>query len=222
MCAAMCFELHHIIERSAGGSDAEDNLIVLCPNCHQHRIHRSKEVTPDQLRLYKRRLQDENEIQRRLQLHVAALKRELASQREQLDEANPSLLSAIIDDMLGSRDPLVVFELDVPGWTPSKSVGNLPITAEVYARVYELDGGGGFVVLILERLLEDVSRLDVATLRAVSSGRRDLFNDSEILDCLGPFRSGEEAEGHAERWALRACRRQAQQPHIDAPPPNER
>lgn len=26
--------VHHIIERCNGGSDEEDNLIVLCPNCH--------------------------------------------------------------------------------------------------------------------------------------------------------------------------------------------
>ncbi len=66
VCAEKCFELHHIIEKSEGGGDNLENLIVLCPNCHQHRYHRSKEFTPNQLRLYKQQLKDQNEIEKRL------------------------------------------------------------------------------------------------------------------------------------------------------------
>jgi 5-methylcytosine-specific restriction endonuclease McrA len=51
VCSEKCFEIHHIMEVSEGGTDEPDNLIVLCPNCHQHRYHRSGEFTRDQLRL---------------------------------------------------------------------------------------------------------------------------------------------------------------------------
>ena len=54
ICAEKCFEIHHIIEQAEGGTDDIENLIVLCPNCHQHRYHRSGEFTRDQLRLYKK------------------------------------------------------------------------------------------------------------------------------------------------------------------------
>ncbi|MDQ1353468.1 MAG: hypothetical protein QG657_3774 [Acidobacteriota bacterium] len=66
ICTDKCFEIHHIIEQANGGTDDIDNLIVLCPNCHQHRYHRSGEFTPDQLRLYKQRLKDKNEVEKRV------------------------------------------------------------------------------------------------------------------------------------------------------------
>ena len=66
ICAEKCFEIHHIIEQAEGGTDAIENLIVLCPNCHQHRYHRSGEFTRDQLRLYKQRLKEQNEIEKRV------------------------------------------------------------------------------------------------------------------------------------------------------------
>ena len=66
ICSEKCFELHHIIEQADGGTDDADNLIVLCPNCHQHRYHRSGEFTRDQLRLYKQKLKESAEVERRL------------------------------------------------------------------------------------------------------------------------------------------------------------
>ena len=40
-------EIHHIIERCNQGTDDENNLILLCPNCHRkaHKQH----ITPDEL-----------------------------------------------------------------------------------------------------------------------------------------------------------------------------
>lgn len=58
ICSEKCFELHHIIEQAEGGTDGPENLIVLCPNCHQQRYHRSGEFTRDQLRLYKLKLRE--------------------------------------------------------------------------------------------------------------------------------------------------------------------
>ena len=66
ICAEKCFEIHHIVEQADGGTDDSENLIVLCPNCHQHRYHRSGEFTRDQLRLYKQGLQEKNEIEKRV------------------------------------------------------------------------------------------------------------------------------------------------------------
>ncbi len=66
ICAEKCFELHHIIEQADGGTDDINNLIVLCPNCHQHRYHRSGEFTRDQLRLYKQGLKEQNEVEKRV------------------------------------------------------------------------------------------------------------------------------------------------------------
>lgn len=74
ICHEKCFEIHHIIEQSAGGSDEYDNLIVLCPNCHQHRYHRSKEFTPEQLHLYKMHLIEKNEIETRVLLNLEEIK----------------------------------------------------------------------------------------------------------------------------------------------------
>ena len=199
----MCFELHHIVERANGGGDEPENLIVLCPNCHQHRIHRSHEITADQLRLYKLRLLEENEIGARLRLHTEELKRELAAAKVERDQVPSPAMNAILGDMLGTRDPTDVFQVDVPHWTPSKKVHGRPIAAELYARVYELDGRGQFVALVIERLSEDVSRLNTPTLRAVLRERYELYTDAAILDCLGPFKSREEARSRAEQWAPR-------------------
>jgi hypothetical protein len=66
ICSERCFEIHHIVEQSEGGNDQPDNLIVMCPNCHQHRYHRCGEFTRDQLRMYKRQLQERAEIEKRL------------------------------------------------------------------------------------------------------------------------------------------------------------
>jgi len=66
ICAEKCFEIHHIIEQAEGGTDDYDNLIVLCPNCHQHRYHRSEEFTRDQLRLYKQQLKEQSEVEKRV------------------------------------------------------------------------------------------------------------------------------------------------------------
>ena len=37
-------EIHHIIRQAKDGGDDPDNLIVLCPNCHQRRYHLSGEA----------------------------------------------------------------------------------------------------------------------------------------------------------------------------------
>ncbi len=54
VCYEKCFEVHHIVEQADGGSDDETNLIVMCPNCHQHRYHRNGEFTRPQLLEYKK------------------------------------------------------------------------------------------------------------------------------------------------------------------------
>jgi hypothetical protein len=79
ICSEKCFEIHHIIERAEGGSDQLDNLIVLCPNCHQHRYHRSGEFTREQLRLYKQRLKEQNEIERRVLQNLEEIRQNLAT-----------------------------------------------------------------------------------------------------------------------------------------------
>ena len=77
ICAEKCFEIHHVVEIADGGTDDEDNLIVLCPNCHQHRYHRSGEFTRDQLRLYKAKLLEKKEIDHRLLLTLEEIKSEV-------------------------------------------------------------------------------------------------------------------------------------------------
>lgn len=70
ICAEKCFEIHHIVEQAEGGGHEPENLIVLCPNCHQQRYHRNGEFTRDQLRLYKKKLLERNEVERRLLLNL--------------------------------------------------------------------------------------------------------------------------------------------------------
>jgi len=51
-------DVHHIIFISEGGSDIEDNLMVVCPTCHA-KIHRIRTMyRPKQLRMYKERWVD--------------------------------------------------------------------------------------------------------------------------------------------------------------------
>lgn len=78
VCFEKCFEIHHIVEKSEGGTDDEDNLIVLCPNCHQHRYHRFGELTRDQLRLYKAKLKESNEIERDLRDELEYVRGEMS------------------------------------------------------------------------------------------------------------------------------------------------
>ena len=100
ICSEKCFEIHHIVEQAEGGTDIEDNLIVLCPNCHQHRYHRSGEFTRDQLRFYKAKLKEANEIERRLLMNLEEIRihiGELSSQElEQQLKAELSEAVALI------------------------------------------------------------------------------------------------------------------------------
>ncbi len=77
ICSEKCFEIHHIIELAEDGTDDEENLIVLCPNCHQHRYHRSGEFTRDQVRLYKAKLKEANEVDRRLLLNLEEIRSQI-------------------------------------------------------------------------------------------------------------------------------------------------
>jgi HNH endonuclease len=93
VCSEKCFEIHHIVEQAEGGTDNEDNLIVLCPNCHQHRYHRSGEFTRDQLRLYKAKLKESNEIERRLLLNLEEIRSHIG------DTSSPDLQQQLEDEM---------------------------------------------------------------------------------------------------------------------------
>jgi len=222
ICLETCFEVHHIVEQAEGGGDEPANLIVLCPNCHQHRVHRSKEITREQLREYKRRLGDGAEMEKRLLLNLAEIHSRVAdvtalpTEAPHVADANDErdtvaalapAISAIMSEMIGTRDPCSVFEIDVPGWEPSVQIGNGSI-AEIYVRVFELDSPNArFVAVIIERCSEDVSKLDEHKLHKVARGHWALDYDEEVLDCLGPFRTQAEAEARALAWQ---------------PPPNER
>lgn len=202
ICLETCFEVHHIVEKADGGSDDPENLIVLCPNCHQHRIHRSREITRDQLYLYKQRLSVRTQMLKRLLLNVADVRARVAGAIEQEEAPLRSLaVDAILDEMIGNRDPSNVFEIPVPEWVSSFSINGVPAASEVYARLYELDDPNPtFVAVLIEKVSEDLSKLDQATLRRITQGRHFLYTDDVVLDCLGPFRSSEEAKAHALAW----------------------
>jgi hypothetical protein len=125
ICAEKCFELHHIVEQAEGGGDEAETLIVLCPNCHQHRYHRAKEFTRDQLRLYKQQLKEQNEIEKRLLLNLEELRgrigvdsadvleRELRAELSEAasqvsNERSPAIASAVetTSRWLGEREAL--------------------------------------------------------------------------------------------------------------------
>lgn len=104
ICAEKAYELHHIIVQAQGGDDTEENLIVLCPNCHQQRVHRNKEFSVEQLRQYKANLKERNEVERRLVMNLRdirnqmetegpaaaekSLQKELAEAASQIDKVN--------------------------------------------------------------------------------------------------------------------------------------
>jgi hypothetical protein len=79
ICGEKCFEIHHIIEQAQGGPDEPENLIVLCPNCHQQRYHRSGEFTQDQLRIYKAKLKEKQEVEKRLLRSLEDIRLSLSS-----------------------------------------------------------------------------------------------------------------------------------------------
>jgi hypothetical protein len=95
ICTEKCFEIHHIIEQSEGGTDDPENLIVLCPNCHQHRYHRSKEFTKDQLRIYKAKLKEQNEIEHRLLLNLEEMRQTIGN--IPLEEIEKQLQNELIE-----------------------------------------------------------------------------------------------------------------------------
>ncbi|TFB12394.1 HNH endonuclease [Candidatus Marinimicrobia bacterium MT.SAG.3] len=95
VCNEKCFEIHHIIGKADGGDDSPENLIVMCPNCHQHRYHRSGEFTRDQLRQYKKNLQDRNEIEKRLLQNIEDLWKEI--KEKSAAEINKSLITKLED-----------------------------------------------------------------------------------------------------------------------------
>ncbi len=100
ICAEKCFEIHHIVERAEGGSDEPENLIVLCPNCHQHRYHRHKEFTPDQIRLYKEQLKESNEIEKRVLQNLDEI-------RNSLPDVGPDVVESKLRDELHEACQLI-------------------------------------------------------------------------------------------------------------------
>src|SRR5262249_10230385 len=49
-------QVHHIIERSNGGTDHEDNLIVICLPCHtdvHSRVPFARRFTPSELKMHR-------------------------------------------------------------------------------------------------------------------------------------------------------------------------
>jgi hypothetical protein len=128
ICAEKCFEIHHIVELSDGGTDDEDNLIVLCPNCHQHRYHRHGEFTREQLKVYKTKLKETNEIERRLLLNLEEIK-------SNIGEVASSELEAQLHEELSKSAELI---------DPSRSptLHNTVVqTAKELAQEKELPGG---------------------------------------------------------------------------------
>jgi len=95
ICHEKCFEIHHIIEQAEGGSDEEDNLIVMCPNCHQHRYHRSKEFSRSQLIEYKKGLIERNEVEKRLLQNLEDIRNDISNKSSQ--EINENLVEALND-----------------------------------------------------------------------------------------------------------------------------
>ncbi|MEK0337235.1 MAG: HNH endonuclease [Nitrosopumilus sp.] len=93
ICHEKCFEIHHIVEQSEDGSDEEYNLIVMCPNCHQHRYHRSGEFTRDQLQQYKTNLKEQNEIEKRLLENLEDIQKNI--QNKSADELISDLLTEL-------------------------------------------------------------------------------------------------------------------------------
>lgn len=93
VCYEKCFEIHHIVEQAEGGGDDENNLIVMCPNCHQHRYHRSGEFTRDQLIQYKDRLREKNDVEKRLLQNLEEIKATL--EEKSAKEINVDLFNAL-------------------------------------------------------------------------------------------------------------------------------
>jgi 5-methylcytosine-specific restriction endonuclease McrA len=49
-----CFELDHIIPRSVGGTDEQDNLQFLCNSCHKYKTYKIDQITRDKIERKKR------------------------------------------------------------------------------------------------------------------------------------------------------------------------
>lgn len=128
ICAEKCFEIHHIIEQSAGGTDDEENLIVLCPNCHQQRYHRNKEFTPDQIRLYKMGLKEKSQIEHRLLLNLNEIK-------ERIGQVSAEELTAQLQEELSAAAKLID-----PQYSP-RLHETVVETAKELANRRELPGG---------------------------------------------------------------------------------
>jgi len=57
VCGAKGYDAHHIKYRSAGGTNALDNLVLLCGQCHEDEHHHKLRITgtADDLRIERRR-----------------------------------------------------------------------------------------------------------------------------------------------------------------------
>lgn len=108
ICAEKCFEIHHIVGQSEGGSDDPSNLIVLCPNCHQHRHHRTKEITRAQMYLYKAKLKEKREIERQLLFNLVNLQNQIRylAKKETIRRLRNEIQSAIHQASL-ERSPVL-------------------------------------------------------------------------------------------------------------------
>jgi hypothetical protein len=95
ICSERCFEIHHMVEKSDGGSDDEGNLIVICPNCHQHRYHRCGEFTREQLLQYKERLKERVEVEKRLLQNLEELRSEITQKNS--SELREKLVRELLD-----------------------------------------------------------------------------------------------------------------------------
>ncbi len=162
ICSEKCFEIHHIIEQAEGGTDDEENLIVLCPNCHQHRYHRSGEFTRDQLRLYKAKLKEANEIERRLLLNLEDIKNHIGVlSSSELDQQLQTELNQAAKLMNPSRSTTIhqtIIETAKELATRNELLGGARRAIEVQFEVDRQQTKAQFPTIEIERIDDDAYR----------------------------------------------------------------
>lgn len=131
-------DLHHLIPRSEGGSNDEENLIVLCGNCHD-RYHRQKAYTVNQLRMYKEKMESAVHlpeihavIEDYLQQRLASL-HSLPSNGPVAEEALPSMSTSPIAKQEADGESLDEDQVAIDLAGEAEAQGDLARAVEIYA-----------------------------------------------------------------------------------------
>ena len=93
-----CFELDHVIPRSIGGADEQDNLQFLCNSCHKYKTYKIDKLTRDKVDKNKR-VSKSRIISLHRKKYISLMSANIEKKREEIKYSMVNSIYGIINDL---------------------------------------------------------------------------------------------------------------------------